>query len=74
VIALFSAPFAFSLSRKAKAGKIGLAIGLWLLFTGAVSLFEQFGLNGYLPASAAVWSPLLIFTMLCVYRLSAVRT
>jgi len=74
VIALFSAPFAFSLSRKAKAGKIGLAIGLWLLFTGAVSLFEQFGLNGYLPASAAVWSPLLIFTMVGVYRLSTVRT
>src|SRR6185295_9499383 len=34
VIALFTAPFALSLSRKGKVLTIGYAIGLWLIFTG----------------------------------------
>ncbi len=74
VIALFTAPFAFSLSRKAKAGTVGYAIALWLLFTGVSAVFEQLGLNGYLSPSSAVWSPLLIFTIFGVYRITKVRT
>ncbi len=74
VIVLFTVPFAFSLSRKAKVATVGYAIGLWLLFTGTSSVFEQFGLNGFLSPASSIWSPLLIFTMFGVYRLSKVRT
>ena len=74
VIALFTAPFALSLSRKGKAVTVGYAVGLWLLFTGTSSVFEQFGLNGFLSPASAVWSPLLIFAMFGVYLLSKVRT
>ncbi|HQU90810.1 MAG TPA: LptF/LptG family permease [Pyrinomonadaceae bacterium] len=74
VIALFTAPFALSLNRKGKAATVGFAVGLWLVFMAATSVFEQFGLNGMLPTSAAVWTPLLLFAMLGVYLLSRVRT
>ena len=74
VIALFTAPFALSLSRKGKAATVGYAVGLWLLFIGLSSTFEQFGLNGSLPPSFAVWAPLALFSMLGIYLLSKVRT
>jgi lipopolysaccharide export LptBFGC system permease protein LptF len=74
VIALFTAPFALSLNRKGKAATVGYAVGLWLVFMAATSVFEQFGLNGMLPASVAVWAPLSLFGMLGVYQLSRVRT
>ena len=74
VMALFTAPFSLSLSRKGKAVTIGYAIGLWLLFTGTTSVFEQLGLNGLLSPPIAVWSPLVIFSMFGIYLLSKVRT
>ena len=74
IITFFTAPFALSISRKGKVITIGYAIGLWLLFTGISSLFEQFGNSGQLPPKVAVWSPLLLFTVLGGYLLSKVRT
>jgi LPS export ABC transporter permease LptF len=74
IISLFTAPFALSLSRKGKVITVGYAIGLWLLFMGVTSVFEQFGLNGMLPSGIAVWAPLVIFAMLGVYLLSKVKT
>ncbi|MBK6751898.1 MAG: LptF/LptG family permease [Acidobacteria bacterium] len=74
IIALFTAPFALSLSRKGKVVTIGYAVGLWLLFMGTTSLFAQFGEAGSLSPFTAVWSPLLLFSMLGVYLLSRVRT
>jgi lipopolysaccharide export LptBFGC system permease protein LptF len=74
VFVLFTTPFAFSLNRKAKAGRVGYAIALWLVFTGISGLFEQFGLNGSLSPPMAVWTPLLIFLLIGVFSLSKVRT
>ena len=74
VIALFTAPFALSLSRKGKALTVGYAVGLWLLFMGTTSVFEQFGLSGYLSPSLGVWSPLALFSMLGIFLLSRIKT
>ncbi len=74
VMALFTAPFALSLSRTGKAATVGYAVMLWLLFTGISTTFEQIGLNGLLSPELSVWSPLLIFTFLGVFLLSKVRT
>jgi lipopolysaccharide export LptBFGC system permease protein LptF len=74
IIALFSAPFALSLSRRGRVVTIGAAVGLWLLFIGSTNFFEQFGLNGLLTPTLAVWAPLAIFALLGVYLLSKIRT
>jgi lipopolysaccharide export LptBFGC system permease protein LptF len=74
IIALFTAPFALSLSRKGKAAMVGYAVGLWLVFIGLSSTFEQFGLNGQLSPEIAVWAPLAVFALLGVFLLSRVKT
>ncbi|MFN0141179.1 MAG: LptF/LptG family permease [Pyrinomonadaceae bacterium] len=74
VIAMFTAPFSLTLNRKGKVATIGVAVALWLLFTGVSSVFEQLGLNGLLSPGLAIWSPLFIFTFLGVYLLSRLRT
>lgn len=74
VITLFTAPFALSLSRKGKVATVGYAIGVWLLFMGITGAFEQFGLNGFVSAKIAIWSPLLLFSMLGAFLLTKIRT
>jgi lipopolysaccharide export LptBFGC system permease protein LptF len=74
ITVLFAAPFALSLSRKGKAAAIGYAVGLWLLFTGMSTVFEQFGLNGMLAPVTAVWAPMAFFGLVGIYLLSRVRT
>jgi len=74
VIALFTAPFALSLSRKGKVVTVGYAVALWLVFTAVTSAFEQLGNSGYISPKLAVWSPILLFSMLGVHLLSRVKT
>ena len=74
IIALFTAPFALSLSRKSKVITVGYAVALWLVFTAVTSVFEQLGGSGFLTSGVAVWSPLVLFAMLGVYLLSRVKT
>jgi len=74
VIALFTAPFALSLSRKGKVLTVGYAVGLWLLFMGLTSTFEQVGLNGYIAPSLAIWGPAFLFSILGIFLLSRVKT
>ena len=74
VITLFTAPFAMSLSRKSKVITVGYAVGFWLLFMGVGNFFEQFGLNGYVSPLIAVWSPLLLFSIVGIYLLSKIKT
>jgi len=73
VIALFTAPFSLSLSRRGKVITVGYAIGLWLVFTASTSVFEQFGASGLLDPRVAVWGPLGIFSMLGLFLLARVR-
>ena len=74
IITLFTAPFALSLSRKGKAMTVGYAVAIWLLFMGITNTFEQFGLNGYVEPSIAVWSPLVLFTIIGIYLITKVKT
>jgi LPS export ABC transporter permease LptG len=74
IITLFTAPFALTLSRKGNVITIGYAVALWLGFMGTVSVFEQFGSSGILTPAIAVWSPLVLFTVLGLILISRVRT
>ncbi len=74
IIALFTAPFALSLSRKGKVVTVGYAVGLWLLFMGVTAAFEQIGLGGTLSPLLAIWAPLAMFALLGIILLSKVKT
>jgi lipopolysaccharide export LptBFGC system permease protein LptF len=74
VISLFTAPFALGLGRKGKAALVGYAVGLWLIFVGMTSTFEQLGLNGHLSPEFAIWAPLVMFSFLGIFLLSRAKT
>jgi len=74
IIAIFTAPFALSISRKGKAATVGLAIALWLVFMAVTSAFEQFGLSGTLDARLAIWAPAALFSLIGLFLLSRVKT
>lgn len=74
VITLFTAPFALTLGRKGNVVTIGYAVGLWLVFMGTVSVFEQFGTSGMLSPGIAIWSPLVIFSTIGLMLVSRVKT
>jgi len=74
IITLFTAPFALSLNRKGKVITIGYAVALWLLFMGVTNTFEQLGLSGLITPLTAVWSPLLLFSMLGIFLISKIKT
>lgn len=74
VMVFFSVPLALSLRRWGGAGKtLGVALGVWLLFTAATSLFDRLGTEGILPPAVAVWSPLILFSSLGWYLLAKTR-
>src|SRR4030095_6234650 len=74
VVAIFTAPFALGLKRKGRVSTIVYAVGLWFAFVTVSSTMEQLGLNGTLPPVIAIWSPLVLFTMIGIYMISKVRT
>lgn len=74
VIVLFTAPFALTLSRRGKAGTVGTAVGVWLVFMGIATTFEQYGLSGQITPLVAVWGPLVWFSIVGVFLLGRVKT
>lgn len=74
IITFFTAPFALALSRKGKAATVGYAVGIWLLFTGVTTAFDQFGANGLFLPEAAVAGPLILFAVIGTYLLTKVKT
>ena len=74
VIILFTVPFALSLSRKGNVITLGYAVAIWLLYMGVTSIFGQFGASGYLSPFLAVWSPLVLFTILGLFLITRVKT
>lgn len=74
VIALFTAPFALSLSRTGKVLTIGYAVAIWLMFIGVTGTFEQLGLNGLIAPKIAVWGPIFLFAIFGGYLLTKVKT
>jgi lipopolysaccharide export LptBFGC system permease protein LptF len=74
IVLLLISPFALSIHRRGKVQSIGFAVAIWLLLLGFANTFEQFGLNGSLVPSIAVWSPLLIFGLVGGFLLTRLKT
>lgn len=74
IITLFTAPFALSLSRKGTVVTLGYAVAFWLVFMGATKVLEQFGSSGFISPFLAVWSPLVLFTILGLFLMTRIKT
>ncbi len=74
VMIIFTIPFVLSLKQKGNVVTLGYAIAMWLVYMGTTSVFEQFGQSGFLSPYLAVWSPLILFTIIGLYLTSKIRT
>jgi LPS export ABC transporter permease LptF/LPS export ABC transporter permease LptG len=74
VMALIGMPLAISFGRKstvvALCSAVAVSLAFWLVSGG----FQQLGEHSLLPASAAVWTPIVIFACGGLYFISRVRT
>lgn len=74
IITIFTAPFALSLDKKNRVITIGYAVGFWLLFMGIGNTFEQYGISGTVSPEIAIWSPLILFSIIGLYLLTKIKT
>lgn len=74
IIVLLTTPFALSLKRKGNVITLGYAVVMWLLFIGTINIFEQLGQSGFLSPVFAVWSPMVLFTVIGFFLISKIRT
>src|SRR5258707_337232 len=74
VMALIGMPLAISFGRKstvvALCSAVAVSLAFWLVSGG----FQQLGEHSLLPATAAVWTPIVIFACGGLYFISRVRT
>jgi len=75
VMVFFAAPLALALhSRKGGiARSLGLAVIIWLLFNACSAFLERLGAEGLLPATVAVWSPLIAFSAIGLFFIAKTR-
>lgn len=74
IIVLFALPWSISLRHISMVASISTAVGIWLLFTGTTSVFEQYGINGSIAPGLAIWAPLALFGLIGAFFISRMRT
>jgi LPS export ABC transporter permease LptF/LPS export ABC transporter permease LptG len=74
LMALIGMPLAISFGRKSTVVALSSAVAVSLAFWIVVGGFQQLGEHALLPASAAVWTPIVIFACGGLYFISRVRT
>jgi LPS export ABC transporter permease LptF/LPS export ABC transporter permease LptG len=74
VMALVGLPFAFRLQRRGALYGLGMSIILGMVFLAIYAIFTKLGEVGALPATIAVWSPSVLFSILAVYLFLGVRS
>lgn len=74
VMALVALPFAFRMGRKGALYGIGIAIVVGMVFLSLYKVSFTLGETGALPASVAVWSPVVLFGLWSGYLFLGVET
>jgi LPS export ABC transporter permease LptF/LPS export ABC transporter permease LptG len=74
VMALVGLPFAFRLQRKGALYGLGVSIILGMVFLAVYAFFSKLGEVGALPATVAVWSPSVLFSLYSGYLFLGVRS
>jgi LPS export ABC transporter permease LptG len=74
VMILVGAPLAFVFGRRGTVVALCVAIGVGLLFLGAMNISQQVGSSGLISPYIAAWSPPLLFSAAGIYLLSRSQT
>jgi LPS export ABC transporter permease LptG/LPS export ABC transporter permease LptF len=74
VMALLGIPFAFVVARHGALYGIATSLVIAIVYWAVLSIFENLGVNAYLPPALAAWVPNLIFAATGLYFLFTVET
>ncbi len=74
IMTLIGIPFAFSMGKRGTLVGIGLSVVIAMVYWGTIAVFKGLGNADYLNAALAAWGPNLIFGLLAVYMIFALRT
>jgi len=74
IMTLIGIPFAFSMGKRGTLVGIGLSVVIAMVYWGMIAVFRGLGNADYLNAYLAAWGPNLIFGLLGVYLIFALRT
>ncbi len=74
IIAIFSAPLAFTSPRVSGAFGIGVGLGTTIMFLLLVELSQGIGTGGLLPPVWAAWMPNILFFLAGLWLMIKVRT
>jgi LPS export ABC transporter permease LptG len=74
VMTLLGLPFAFSMGKRGTLVGIGLSVAIAMVYWGAIGIFQGLGYQNYLNAFLAAWGPNLIFGLIGLYLVFALRT
>ncbi len=74
IMTLIGIPFAFSMGKRGTLVGIGLSVVIAMVYWGTIAVFRGLGNADYLNAYLAAWGPNLIFGLLGIYLIFALRT
>ncbi|HET7441901.1 MAG TPA: LptF/LptG family permease [Terriglobales bacterium] len=74
IMAILAIPFSLSAGRRGALTGVAVAIGIALVYTVTLRLFEAMGNLNQLPPTVAAWSPVAIFGMVGGYLILKVPT
>lgn len=74
VMALMGIPLAFAFGRRSSIAALCAAVGVGLLYWGALGGFQQLGNMGILPPAVAAWVPAVVCASIGIYLLSRAKT
>ena len=74
IMAILAIPFSLSAGRRGALTGVAVAIGIALVYTVTLRLFEAMGNLSQLPPTVAAWSPVAIFGMIGGYLILKVPT
>ena len=74
ILALVSAPFAFSAGNRGGMAGVGMSFAIFIAYVSVDQFFEQLGNLNQLPPQLAAWSPDVAFSFVGLYFLARMRT
>jgi lipopolysaccharide export system permease protein len=74
VMVFIAIPFSFLMGNRGALFGIGIAVGISMIYWGALGIFSSIGATGVLAPLLAAFAPLVAFTLISVFLFFRIRT
>jgi len=74
IMVFIAIPFSFLMGNKGTLYGIGIAVGISMIFWGAIGIFSALGSSGILPPFLSAFAPLFLFGAISFYLFINIKT